>query len=198
MTKATTRAKATKEATMKTQCGYGVDVIEFHKHCDEQLGQLVAQKQERYHKGCETSHYKDKAAHIHWQRSLPMEMAVRELFEELKKGYELVKLAWNPPLDFWAMLKKSADVIEVELQEVAELAKQEYTNTRYELNAAETERQINFTVFRKKRAEEAAAAEAAAAEAAAKQRDEQAEALADLLRAYADPAEATAELEQAA
>ncbi|EKT4505104.1 hypothetical protein [Pseudomonas putida] len=189
MTKATTKAKATKQVTMTTQCEYGVDVIEFHKHCDEQLQTLIDKKQNRYQKGCETFHYKDKAAHIHWQRSLPMDMAVKELFEEMKKGYELVKLASNPPLDFWALLKKPAEVIEAELQEIAELAKQEYDQTRYELNAAETERQISITVFRKNREREAAAAALAAKAAAELQRDEQAEALADLRRAYAELAE---------
>lgn len=191
--KATTDIKAIimEENTVTEQSGYGVDVIEFNKHCDEELQKLITSKQERYNKGSETLYYKDKAANIHWQCGKPLELAVMDLYEEMAKGYTLVKLSWNPPLDLFAVLRKPEKTIKSELLDVAKQALEEYNQSRYELNVAETQHQLKQVMFQKKRAEEVAAAEAAAQAAAAVKRNEEAEALADLLKAYAAPEAAT-------
>lgn len=178
---------------MTTKYQYGVNVVEFYPHSDEDLQKLIAAKQDSYNRGSETLHYKDKAAHIHWQRSKPLEPAVMELFEEMAKGYTLVKLAFNPPLDVFAVLRKPEKTIKAELAEVVKSARKEYDLSRFELNLAETKRQVKFSVDQVKRAEDAAAAEAAAKAAAALEQDQEAAALADLLKAYAAPVEATAE-----
>ncbi len=177
---------------MTEQREYGVDVIEFNKHCDEELQKLITTKQDRYNKGSETIYYKDKAANIHWQCSKPLEIAVTDLFGEVAKGYTLVKLSWNPPMDLFAVLRKPEKIIKSELQDVIKFAREEYDQVRYELNVAETQHQLKQIVFQRKRAEEVAAAEAAAQAAAALQRDEEAEALAHLLQAYATPVEGKA------
>lgn len=169
---------------MATEYQYGVNVVEFYPYSDDDLQKLIAAKQDAYSRGSETMHYKDKAANIHWQRSKPLEPAIMELFEEMAKGYTLVKLAFNPPLDVFAVLRKPEKTIKAELIEAANLARKEYDQSRFELNIAETERQVKFSVDQVKRAKEAAVAEAAAKAAAALRQDQEAAALADLLRTY--------------
>lgn len=178
---------------MTTEYQYGVNVVEFYPHSDQDLQKLIVAKQDAYNRGTETLHYKDKAAHVHWQRSKPLEPAVMELFEEMAKGYTLVRLAFNPPLDVFAVLRKPEKTIKAELAEVAKSAHKEYDQSRFELNMAETERQVKFSVDQVKRAKEAAAADAAAKAAAALRQDQEAAALADLLKAYAAPEVATVE-----
>lgn len=178
---------------MTTKYEYGVNVVEIYPHSDDDLQKLIAAKQDSYNRGSETLYYKDKAAHIHWQRSKPLEPAVMELFEEMAKGYTLMKLAFNPPLDVFAVLRKPEKVIKAELAEVAKSARKEYDQSRFELNMAETEGQVKFGVDQVKRAKEAAVAEEAAKAAAALKQAQEAAALADLLKAYAAPVEATAE-----
>ncbi|HGY9618453.1 TPA: hypothetical protein ACOJNU_000518 [Pseudomonas putida] len=178
---------------MTTKYEYGVNVVEIYPHSDDDLQKLIAAKQDSYNRGSETLHYKDKAAHVHWQCNKPLELAVKDLFKEMTKGYELIKMAWTPPLDFFAVLRKPEKTIKAELLEVVKLARKEYDQSRFELNMAETERQVKFSVDQVKRAKEAAVAEEAAKAAAALKQVQEAAALADLLKAYAAPAEATAE-----
>jgi hypothetical protein len=104
-----------------------------------------------------------------------------------------MKLAFNPPLDVFAVLRKPEKTIKAELLEVAKSARKEYDQSRFDLNLAETKRQVKLSVDQVKRAEDAAAAEAAAKAAAALNQDQEAAALADLLKAYATPVEATVE-----
>jgi len=172
---------------MTTKHEYGVNVVEFYLHSDEDLQKLIAAKQDAYNRGSETLHYKEKAAHIHWQCNKPLELAVKDLFKEMTKGYELIKMAWTPPLDLFAALRKPEKIIKAELLEVAKLARAEYDQSRLELNVAETERQVKFSVDQVKRAKEAAAAEEAAKAAASLKQGQEAAALADLLKAYAAP-----------
>ena len=76
---------------------------------------------------------------------------------------------------------------------MAKSARKEYDQSRFELNMAETERQVKFSVDQVKRAKEAAVAEEAAKASEALKQVQEAAALADLLKAYAAPVEATAE-----
>ena len=84
-----------------------------------------------------------------------------------------------------AVLRKPDEVIAAELPKVAALALEEYEQDRYQRNVAETARQVAISVERSERQAAAAAAKAADKKRAS---DEQ-KALADLLRAYGEPAE---------
>lgn len=163
---------------------YGSTVVEFFKFNESELQLLVEKKQSQYYKDSQGLYHKGMAANVDWIKSAPLEMALMELQHVLKEGFTIIKV-FNEPLDFRAVLRKPDEVIAAELPKVAELALEEYEQDRYHRNVAETARQVAISVERSERQ-----AAAAAAKAADKKRssDEQ-KALADLLRAYGEPAE---------
>lgn len=165
------------------QYKYGIDVVEFYKHNDEELQALIQQKEVEYFRHCESLAYPQPGVNINWFSEKPMTQALNDLTAWLLQGYT-VATALHRPLDFSVQLKKPQSIIDVELQQVAKQAEAEYTANRYIRNAEETSRQIAFTVAREMREAEAAAAKVAADKLAASQ----GAALADLLDAYTKPA----------
>lgn len=172
---------------INTEHTYGTTVVEFFKYSDNEFQQLLDKRTDQYYKNSEGLHYKGLAANVDWVRDTPLEVALIELQHILRDGFTVVKVV-TQPLWFKAILRKPEDVITGELPKVAELALGEYEQDRYQRNVAETARQVAISVERTERQ-----AAAAAAKAAEKKRtsDEQ-KALADLLRAYGEPAEVAA------
>ncbi|NBA94379.1 hypothetical protein [Pseudomonas sp. R5(2019)] len=167
---------------MTTKHEYGRTVAEFFKHDDAELQALIEKGEARYHSESKGLHFRGLAANIDWSRHKPLEMSLIELQDVLKEGYTIIK-ANARDLYFSCILRKPDEMIAAELPKVAELAKAEYAESRYQRNVAETARQMEITIAR--RAREAAAK---AAEAAAKvQATEEKKALADLLAAYHKP-----------
>jgi hypothetical protein len=170
-----------------TERTYGTTVVEFFKHSDTEFQQLLDKRTEQYHKSSEGLHYKGLAANVDWVRDTPLEVALIELQHLLRDGFTIVKVV-TQPLWFKAILRKPEDVITTELPKLAKLALDEYEQDRYQRNVAETSRQVAISVERSERQAAAAAAKAADKKRAS---DEQ-KALADLLRAYGEPAEVAA------
>jgi len=165
---------------------YGDKIIEFFKHDEAELNQLLEQKASRYNSSSEGLYFKEPAANIDWVRNKPLNAALLELQEEWRKGYTLISSRYDP-LDFKAQLRKPEKVIKSELRTLEDQVRTEYSKARYERNTVETTRQVEITLSIKRRKEEAKAAAGLAAALAALQEDEEA-ALADLRRAYAEPA----------
>jgi len=180
-----------------TEYTYGEKVIEFFKHDEAELSQLIEQKVARYNANAQGLYFKDPAANIEWVSKKPLHLALLDLEEEWRKGYTLVNARYDT-LDFKAQLRKPDKVIKSELRTLTDQAQADYNKLRYERNAAETARQVDITLSINRRREEkalaatkvaTAEAEAAAAEAMALARIQQdlldeAAALADLVRAY--------------
>ncbi|MDO7909190.1 hypothetical protein Q6A49_01405 [Pseudomonas sp. 22-AL-CL-001] len=166
---------------------YGSKVVEFFKHDEAELDELLGQRVSRYNANSEGLHFREPAANIDWIRDKPINIALLELQDEWRKGYTLISSQYHP-LDFRAQLRKPEKVIKSELLTLADQVRADYDKSRYERNAAETERQVGITLSIKRRKEEAKAAAGLAAALAALQEDEEA-ALADLRRAYAEPVE---------
>lgn len=167
---------------------YGLDVIEFFKHDDTELQQLLDQRVVRYNSNSEGLGYKGLAGNVDFVRHKPLEMSVIELQDEILQGYRVVKLNVES-LFFKAILRKPEKVIKADLRKLEELVRAEYDKSRYEKNAAETARQIELTISMQRRKAEAKAAAEQAAALAAQQASEEEAALADLRRAYTEPAE---------
>lgn len=172
---------------MTTTFEYSTTVAEIFPHSDEELQELINKRIARYNNNSEGLFYKDLGAHIDWVKHAPLEMSLIELQDVLKEGFTIVKVV-TESLYFKAILRKSDEVIAAELPKVAELAREEYEETRYERNRAETARLVAIRVEESERA----AAEAAAKVAAKRQVSEEQKALADLVKAHAKPAEVTA------
>ncbi|WP_313739548.1 hypothetical protein [Pseudomonas sp.] len=165
---------------------YGGQVIEFFKHDEKEFSELLDQKISRYNDNSEGLYFKEPAANIDWVRNKPINTALLELQEEWRKGYTLISSQYHT-LDFRAQLRKPDKVIKSELRTLTEQVRADYERSRYERNVSETHRQVEITLSIKRRKEEAKAAAGLAAALAALQEDEEA-ALADLRRAYAEPA----------
>lgn len=166
---------------------YGQKVVEFFKHDDAELQTLLDKEISLYNGRSEGLHYKGMAAHVDWVRHKPLELSLIELQDEWKKGFTIVK-ATSQALYLHVILRKPEKIIKAELADLSKTVTANYEKDRYERNVAETARQMEITIFAKRRREEAAAAAEAAAARAVQQADEEASALADLLRAYATPA----------
>lgn len=180
-----------------TEYRYGEKIIEFFKHDEAELSQLMEQKIARYNTNAQGLYFKDPAANIEWVCKKPLHLALLDLQEEWRKGYTLVNARYDT-LDFKAQLRKPDKVIKAELRTLTDEVRADYDKLRYERNAAETARQVDITLSIKRRREEkalaatriaTAEADAAAAEAMALTKiqqdllDEEA-ALTDLVRAY--------------
>lgn len=161
---------------------YGTTVVEVFQHNDTELQELINKRVTRYNNNSEGLFYNDIGAHIDWVKHAPLEISLIELQDVLKEGYTIVKVV-TEALYFKAILRKPEEVISAELLKVAELAREEYNQDRYERNRVETARLVAINVEQSERA----AAEAAAKAAAKRQSTEEQKALADLLRAYAKP-----------
>lgn len=170
-----------------TKFEYGTTVAEIFQHCDAELQELISKRTTRYNNNSEGLFNKDLGAHIDWVKHAPLEMSLIELQDVIKKGYTIVKVV-TEALYFKAILRKPDEVIAAELPKLAELAKEEYEQARYDRNRVETARLVAIRVDESERA----AAEAAAKAAAKRQVSEEQKALADLVKAHAKSAEVTA------
>ncbi|EPJ2811748.1 hypothetical protein ACTHGN_004868 [Pseudomonas putida] len=167
---------------------YGDKVVEFFKHDDTELQQLLDQRVTRYNSNSEGLGYKGLAGNVDFVRHKPLEMSMIEMQDEIVQGYRIVKLNVEA-LFLKAILRKPEKVIKADLRRLKELVRAEYDQSRYERNVAETARQVEITISMQRRKAEAKAAAEQAAALAAQQASEEAAALADLRRAYAEPAE---------
>jgi len=165
---------------MTTTYDYGTKVIEFNKHNDEELQALVAKKEGQYFSRSEGLHYKGLAAFIDFNRNKPLKESLIDMEEFTQQGYKIHMVDYRPLL-FTCTLRKTDAMIAAELPKLAEQARAEYAELRYASNIAETQRQMEFTIARRAREQ----AEAKAAADAKHKADEEAFALADLLKAYA-------------
>jgi hypothetical protein len=167
---------------MTKKYNYGTEIVEFYKHDDIELQELVKAKEVFYFKHCMSPAYPELGVHVDWHSDKPLALALQELTDWMLKGY-IVASALGRPLYLKLQLKKPQSMIDGDLIEIAEQAEAEYTASRYERNVQETARQIEITVARQVREAEAKAAKAAADLLATAQHG----ALADLLAAYATP-----------
>ncbi|MDH1308942.1 hypothetical protein N5C40_20745 [Pseudomonas fulva] len=170
---------------MDTTCAYGLDVIEFFKHSDAELQQKLAQRTTQYYRHSESPAYPQLGAHIDWFSDKPLAQALNEMLEWTSKGYG-VAAALHQPLYLKVQLKKPEKLIRVDLKELESQVRAAYDDKRFERNRVETQRQIEFSVNRQRREREAAQA----AMLVQQQVDDEALALADLQRAYAEPTKA--------
>lgn len=164
---------------MTKQHNYGTEVVEFEKHSDEALQQLIKEKETAYFRHCMSSAYPELGVNVDWFSDKPLTQALNELTSWLLLGYTVAS-SLNRPLYLKLQLRKPETIISNDLIDVAEQAKVEYSESRYDRNVAETRRQMDFTIA--KRAREAAAV--AAKVAVEHQTSEEEFALADLLAAY--------------
>lgn len=166
---------------------YGLDVIEFFKHDDTALQQLVNQRTAQYHRHSESPAYPQPGAHIDWFSDKPLTQALNDMLEWTNKGYGIAA-ALHQPLYLKVQLRKPEKLIKADLGKLGELVRAEYDKSRHERNVAETARQIELSISMQRRKAEAKAAAEQAEALAAQQASEEAAALADLRRAYTQPA----------
>lgn len=164
------------------QYQYGIDAIEFYPHNDEELKELIKRKEVAYFRNCQSPGYPDLGVNITWTSEDPLTPALNELAGWFVQGYTAATSLCRP-LYLSVQLKKPATIVDVDLLELAEQAKVEYTASRYTRNVEETKRLIEEAVARSAR--ELAASQA---KAAAKHRaSEEQRALAGLLVMHAKP-----------
>ena len=178
---------------MTTKYQYGTKVAEFIKHSDEALQELIAKKEAQYYSLTEGAHPNGLAANVDFWRNQTLKQSILELQDVIKQGYTLTDVRVDG-FNFRAILRKSDEMIAAELPTLTELAKAEYAELRYAANVAEMQRQMALTIARRAREQ----AEAKAAAEAKHKADEEAFALADLLRAYAPKAKTKVKQEVAA
>lgn len=165
-----------------TTCTYGLDVVEFFKHNDAELQQLLAQRTAQYYRHSESPAYPQLGAHIDWFSDKPLIHALNDMLEWTSRGYGIAA-ALHQPLYLKVQLKKPEKLIKADLKELQVQVRSEYDKERYGRNQVETSRQIEISVNRQRREREAAQATSLAAQ----QASEEEAALADLRRAYAAP-----------
>ena len=168
---------------------YGEKVAEFFKHDSVELQELLDRHLTRYYSNSEGLHYPSMAGNVDFIRHKPLELSLMDLQDEILKGYKIVKITVQA-LYFKAIMKKPEKLIKAELRNLEEQVRAQYDKNRYERNALETSRQIDITLSIKRRREEAKAAAGLEAALTALQASEEA-ALADLLREYSTPVEAS-------
>jgi hypothetical protein len=172
---------------------YGSKVVEFFKHSDEELQKIVARKTLRYYSQSESIWNEELGASVKFVSHKPLAQALTDLEEMTLLGYKVQMADYNPLL-LKCTLRKPDEMIAAELPKLTEMAKAEYDELRYASNVAETQRQMELTIARRAREQ----AEAKAAAEAKHKADEEAFALADLLKAYTPKPKAKAKQEVAA
>ncbi|MCA4961920.1 hypothetical protein [Pseudomonas sp. Y24-6] len=167
---------------------YGKTVAEVFKHSDEELQELIKQKEVAYFRHCMSPAYPELGVNVAWVSEKPLTEALNELAIWFAQGYT-VATSFSGPLYLKAQLKKPSTIVDSDLIELAKIAHVEYAASRYARNVAESQRLMQHLIERRAR-EQATAAAKAAAEHQAKEEEF---ALADLLRAYAKPVKAKAQ-----
>lgn len=168
-----------------TDYTYGLDVIEFFKHSDAEFQQMLTQRTVQYYRHSESPAYPQLGAHVDWFSDRPLTHALNDMLEWTRKGYGIAA-ALHQPLYLKVQLKKPQKLIKSDLKVLEAQVRADYTKERFERNKAETSRQIGISINRQRREREAAQA----AMLAQQHVDDEALALADLLRAYAEPGQA--------
>lgn len=176
-----------------TNYTYGDTVVEFYPYDEDEYQTLLSKNVEQYNRWSEGLHHKGKAVHVDFVRYMPLELALIELQDFIRKGYSIVK-ANAESLFFKAILRKPEATVTVELLDLAETTREEYEKTRFERNKTQTTQVLEETLFNKRHAAEADTA-AKLAKAAAKQEATEAQtALAELLAMHAKPAQPDAQV----
>lgn len=168
---------------MTNQQKYGTTLVEFFKHSDDDLQQLIKTQEARYFRHCESLAYPQLGVNVDWLSEKVMVQALNDLTEMLLKGYTVAASTANAPLYLKLQLRKPQSLIDADLIKLSEQAKLHYDKDRHALNVAEQARQVDIGVARQMRDAEAKAAKAAADILATAQEV----ALADLLAAYSKP-----------
>lgn len=167
---------------------YGKIVAEVFKHSDEELQELIKQREVAYFRHCMSPAYPELGVNVAWVSEKPLTEALNELAAWFAQGYT-VATSFSAPLYLKAQLKKPAAIIDADLIELEKQAEIEYAASRYARNVAESQRLMQHLIDRRAREQAAAAAKAAAEH----QAREEEFALADLLRAYAKPTKVKAQ-----
>lgn len=166
-----------------TQYNYGVDVIEFFQHNDNELQEVIKKAEDNYYGSVKSPLEINRlAASLHFHRS-PLAVALPELIQLVQDGYTIRNDRFigmqGALLDVTLSIPQAQ--IDKDLIAVHANAAAAYEADRYNRNKIETEYQIGVTLARNARdAEKAAQAKADAAAAKARLA-----AINDLREAYA-------------
>ncbi|NQD74398.1 hypothetical protein [Pseudomonas sp. CM27] len=178
---------------MTTKHKYGIDVAEFFTHDADELQKLLDQRTAQYYRHSQSPAHPQLGAHVDWFSDKPLTYALIDMLEWTNKGY-VIAGAFHQPLYLKVQLKKPQADIDADLVVLAKEVAEEYAEHRYARNIAETARQVEITLAREIREQEAAAAKALADKVeAARQK-----AHAALIAEYAKPAKMKAKVEAAA
>jgi len=180
---------------MTTKYRYGTDVVEFFKHDADELQKLVDKRTTQYYRHSESPAYPQLGARVDFFSDKPLSYALNDMLAWTNKGYEIAA-AFHEPLKLKLQLKKPQELIDADLAVLAKEVAEAYAESRYARNVAEHARQVEISLAREVREQEAAAAKALAEKVeAARQK-----AHAALIAEYAKPAKTKAktEVEQAA
>jgi len=165
----------------QTKYKYGLEVIEFYPHDENELQEFIQRAEDRYYNSI-ASLDNPLAASIHFLKS-PISIALPELLSLHDQGFTIRNDRFagmqGGALDL--TLTKPQSQIDKELIQVHAQAQEEYAARRYARNEAETERQVAITLDRQRREREAA--EKAAEQAQLESQRERA--LIELREAYA-------------
>lgn len=165
-----------------SQYKYDTEVIEFIKHDDNALQELIEQRTIEYYRHCMSPAYPALGVNVDWFSEKLLTEALNDLGDWYRQGYT-VATSFSRPLYLKVQLKKPQAIIDTDLIEIAKQAKIYYIASRYEQNVAEMRRQMDITISRRAREAAVTAAKAEAEHHVS----EEAFALADLLAAYAKP-----------
>lgn len=175
---------------MTTKYKYGTDIVEFFKHDANELQQLVDQRTAQYFRHSESPARPQLGAHVDWFSDKPLAYALQDMLEWTNKGYAIAA-AFHEPLYLKIQLKKPQEMVDADLVILTKEVAEEYSERRYARNVAETTRQVEITLAREIREQEAAAAKALADKVeAARQK-----AHAALIAEYNKPAKTKAKIE---
>lgn len=178
---------------MTTKYKYGIDIVEFYKHNADELQQLLDQRTAQYYRHSQSPAHPQLGAHVDWFSDKPLTYALNDMLEWTNKGY-VISGAFHQPLYLKLQLKKPQPLIDADLAILEKEVAEAYAEHRYARNVAETARQVEITLAREIREQEAAAAKALADKMeAARQK-----AHAALIAEYSKPAKGKAKVEAAA
>ncbi|MNN15085.1 hypothetical protein D3C81_1281810 [compost metagenome] len=175
---------------MTAKYKYGIDVAEFFTHDADELQKLVDQRTAQYYRHSQSPARPQLGAHVDWFSDKPLAYALQDMLEWTNKGYAIAA-AFHEPLYLKIQLKKPQEMIDADLVGLAKEVAEAYAESRYARNVAEHARQVEITLAREIREQEAAAAKALADKVeAARQK-----AHAALIAEYARPAKGKAKIE---
>lgn len=175
---------------MTTKHKYGIDIVEFYKHDADELQKLLDQRTAQYYRHSQSPAHPQLGARVDWFSDKPLTYALNDMLEWTNKGY-VIAGAFHQPLYLKVQLKKPQAEIDADLVVLAKEVAEEYAERRYARNIAETARQVEITLAREIREQEAAAAKALADKVeAARQK-----AHAALIAEYAKPTKTKAKTE---